>query len=79
VSATADAGPGDHLAAIEAALTLAEKMRAHELAAQRPTAELRHWYAELLRMSVPEAVAKIRAELARSDAGPRATKKGGVS
>jgi hypothetical protein len=78
-SATADADPGHHLAAIEAALTLAEKMRAHELAAQRPAAELRRWYAELLRLSVPDAVAKIRAELARSDADPRATKTGGAS
>jgi hypothetical protein len=78
-SATADADPGHHLAAIEAALTLAEKMRAHELAAQRPAAELRRWYAELLRLSVPDAVAKIRAELARSDADPRTTKTGGAS
>jgi hypothetical protein len=54
-------------------------MRAHELAAQRPAAELRRWYAELLGLSVPDAVAKIRAELARSDADPRATKKGGAS
>jgi hypothetical protein len=77
--ATADAHPGDHLAAIEAVLTLAEKMRAHELAAQRPAAELRRWYAELLGLSVPDAVAKIRAELARSDADARATKKGGAS
>ena len=78
-SATADPDPGDHLAAIEAALTLAEKMRAHELAAQWPAAELRRWYAELLRLSVPDAVAKIRAELVRNDADPRATKKGGAS
>ncbi|HEU4728560.1 MAG TPA: hypothetical protein VFT22_11735 [Kofleriaceae bacterium] len=78
-AATADADPGKHLAAIEAALTLAEKMRAHELAAQRPAAELRRWYAELLRLSVPEAVARIRAELARSDADTRSTKKGGAS
>jgi hypothetical protein len=76
---TADTDPGHHLAAIEAVLTLAEKMRAHELAAQRPAAELRRWYAELLGLSVPDAVAKILAELARSDADPRATKKGGAS
>ena len=78
-SATAEAYAGQHLAAIEAALTLAEKMRAHELASQRPIAELRRWYAELLRLSVPDAVAKIRAELARIDRDSRATKKGDVS
>jgi hypothetical protein len=78
-SATAEADAGQHLAAIEAALTLPEKMRAHELASQRPIAELRRWYAELLRLSVPDAVAKIRAELALRDSDPHATKKGGVS
>ena len=52
-----------HFQAIEDALTLAEKMRAHELAAQRPAAELRAWYAELREMSVPDAVAKLRTEL----------------
>jgi hypothetical protein len=66
-----------HFRAIEAGLTLAERMRAHELAAQRPSAELARWYAELLRLSVPDAVAKIRAELVRSDGNPT-TKKGDV-
>lgn len=68
-----------HFQAIEDALTLAEKMRAHELAAQRPTAELRRWYADLVALSVPDAVAKIRAELARSGSGSPSTTKGGVS
>jgi len=76
---TAETDAGKHFQAIEAALTLAEKMRAHELATQRPVAELRAWYADLLRRSVPDAVAKIRAELAASDSNPTTTKKGGVS
>ncbi|TMQ13374.1 MAG: hypothetical protein E6J90_26740 [Deltaproteobacteria bacterium] len=76
---TLDADSVAHFQAIDDALTLAEKMRAHELAAQRPAAELRRWYAELVELSVPEAVAKIRAELARSDSDSQSTKKGGVS
>ncbi|HZJ64306.1 MAG TPA: hypothetical protein VFD36_12370, partial [Kofleriaceae bacterium] len=67
-----------HFQAIEDALTLAEKMRANELAAQRPAAELRRWYADLVQLSVPEAVEKIRAELARSDSDS-SSKKGGAS
>jgi hypothetical protein len=59
-------------------------MRANELAAQRPASELRRWYAELVALSVPEAVTKIRAELARSDGDSPSTDshsptKGGVS
>jgi len=76
---TFDADALAHFRAIEEALTLAERMRANELAAQRPAAELRRWYAELVKLSVPEAVAKIRAELARSDSDSQSTKKGGVS
>jgi len=76
---TFDADALAHFRAIEEALTLAERMRANELAAQRPAAELRRWYAELVKLSVPEAVAKIRAELARSDNDSHSTEKGGVS
>jgi hypothetical protein len=72
---TFDADALAHFRAIEEALTLAERMRANELAAQRPAAELRRWYAELVKLSVPEAVAKIRAELARSDSDSQSTKK----
>jgi hypothetical protein len=76
---TFDADALAHFRAIEEALTLAERMRANELAAQRPAAELRRWYAELVTLSVPEAVAKIRAELVRSDSDSPSTEKGGVS
>jgi hypothetical protein len=76
---TFDADALAHFRAIEEALTLAERMRANELAAQQPAAELRRWYAELVKLSVPEAVAKIRAELARSDSDSHSTEKGGVS
>jgi hypothetical protein len=78
---TFDADALAHFRAIEEALTLAERMRANELAAQRPAAELRRWYAELVKLPVPEAVAKLRAELARSDSDSdsQSTKKGGVS
>ncbi|HEX7836715.1 MAG TPA: hypothetical protein VF469_04580, partial [Kofleriaceae bacterium] len=68
-----------HFAAIQNALTLTEKMRAHELAAHRPAAELRAWIAELVQLPVPEAVAKIRAALATADRDPRLAKNGGVS
>ena len=66
-----------HFQAIEDALTLAERMRAHELAAQRPAAELRAWYAELRAMSVPDAIARLRAELEPTHQD--AMKDGGVS
>jgi hypothetical protein len=75
---TTETDAGKHFQAIDAALTLAEKMRAHELAAQRPVAELRRWYADLLRLSVPDAVAKIRAELTHRNPDSNA-KKGDVS
>jgi hypothetical protein len=55
-----------HFKAIEDALTFGERMRAHELVAQRPVSELRRWYAELREISVPDAVDQIRAELAHS-------------
>lgn len=76
---TSETDAAKHFQTIEAALTLAEKMRAHEVAAQRPVAELRRWYADLLRLSVPDAVAKIRAELAQCDGDLTVTKKGDVS
>jgi hypothetical protein len=66
-------------AAIQSALTLAEKMRAHELATQLSAAELRTWITELVQLPVPEAVAKIRAALAIADRDPRLPKNGGVS
>jgi hypothetical protein len=75
---TLDAGSLAHFHAIVDALTLAEKMRANELAAQRPAAELRRWYADLIQLSVPEAIAKIRAELARSDSDSESINKGDV-
>lgn len=76
---THDAESLAHFQAIEDALTLAEKMRAHELASRRPAAELRRWYAELVELSVPDAVAKIRTELARSATDSHSTTKGGAS
>jgi hypothetical protein len=81
---TLDGNSLAHFQAIDDALTLGEKMRANELAAQRPASELRRWYAELVALSVLEAVEKIRAELARSDGDSPSTDshspmKGGVS
>ncbi len=38
-------------------------MRAHELAAQLPPAELRVWYAELVELPVSEAVAKYKSNV----------------
>src|SRR5262249_36816634 len=76
---TLDAESLAHFQAIEDALTFAEKMRAHELAARLPATELRRWYAELVGLWVPEAVAKVRAELARPDNDVRSTQKGDVS
>ena len=78
---TLDEASLTHFKAIEDALTLAEKMRAHELAAQRSGADLRAWYAELRAMSAPDAIAKVRAELelAHTTPAPHASKDGGVS
>lgn len=76
---TLDADALAHFAVIEDVLTLAERMRVQELASQRTDAELRRWYAELVALSIPDAIAKIRAELARSDSQGPSTTKGDVS
>jgi hypothetical protein len=49
-----------HFAAIQGALTFREGMLARALAAELSPAELRTWLTELVALSVPEAVAKIR-------------------
>jgi hypothetical protein len=67
-----------HFEAIQRVLTLAERMRVHELAAQRPASELRAWIGALAKLPVPEAVARLRAALAASDSARDATN-GGVS
>lgn len=74
-----------HFMAINAALTFAERMRVFELGARLSPAELRAWIATLTPLSVPEAVAKVRAALAFADAATaangnaHAAKQGGVS
>jgi hypothetical protein len=68
-----------HFQAIEDALTFAERMRAHELAAQRPPAELRAWFSALAQLPVTDAVAKIRAALAATDDTSRKVTTGGES
>ena len=62
-----DAAAHAHFNAIERALTLAERMRMHEIAAQRPASELRAWIDELANVPVPEAVARLRTALAMAD------------
>jgi hypothetical protein len=57
-----------HFGAIQAALTLREGMLARALAAELSPSDLRTWFAELQTLSVPDAVAKIRAVL-RPDTG----------
>ena len=57
-----------HFGAIQAALTLREGMLARALAAELSPADLRTWFAELQMLSVPDAVAKVRAVLG-PDAG----------
>jgi len=52
-----------HFAAIQGALTFREGMLARALAAELSPAEVRTWFAELQTLSVPEAVARIRAVL----------------
>jgi hypothetical protein len=52
-----------HFAAIQGALTFREGMLARALAAELSPAEMRTWLTELQTLSVPEAVAKIRAVL----------------
>lgn len=59
-----DAAAQAHFQAIQGALTFAERMRVHELAAQRPASELRAWTAAMLKLSIPDAVAKVRELLA---------------
>jgi hypothetical protein len=58
-----------HFAAIQGALTFREGMLARALAADLSSSELRAWLAELRTLSVPEAVAKIRAVLGPDDSG----------
>jgi hypothetical protein len=64
---------------IDAALTLAERMRVVELGARLSPAELRGWVAELTALPVPDALAKIRAALAAADDTANLGRKGGVS
>jgi hypothetical protein len=52
-----------HFVAIQGALTLQESMLARALAAELSSAERNRWLAELRTLSVPEAVARIRAIL----------------
>ncbi len=52
-----------HFAAIQSALTFQEGMLARAMAAELTPAELRTWLADLRELSVPDAVAKIRAVL----------------
>jgi hypothetical protein len=52
-----------HFAAIQGALTFREGMLARALAAELSPAEMRTWLTELQTLSVPEAVARIRAVL----------------
>ncbi len=68
-----------HFAAINAALTFAERLRVFELGAQLSPSELRGWIAALMPLSVPEAVATIRAALAKADSATHKATKGGVS
>ena len=68
-----------HFQAIDAALTLAERMRVFEAAARFSPTELRQWVQDLTVLPVPEAVAKVRAALAVMDRAAPSTTKGGVS
>jgi len=56
-----------HFAAIQGALTFREGMLARALAAELSPAEMRTWLTELQTLSVPEAVARIRAVLGSDD------------
>jgi len=60
---TLDPAALTQFAAIQAALTLQESMLARALVAELTPAELRAWLSELRELSVPDAVAKIRAVL----------------
>jgi len=64
-----------HFVAIQGALTFREGMLARALAAELSPPEMRAWLAELRRLSVPDAVAKIREVLGADDSGNT----GGVS
>jgi hypothetical protein len=76
---TLDAAALAHFDAIQRALTLAERMRVHEIAAQRPASELRAWIVELAKLPVPDAVTRLRAALAAADSTARTAPRGGVS
>jgi hypothetical protein len=65
--------------AIDAALTLAERLRVYELGARLSPAELRAWITELTALPVPDAIAKIRAALVAADSASHPAAKGGVS
>lgn len=52
-----------HFIAIQAQLTSEESALAREVAQQLEPAELRQWFEELSKLSIPDAVAKIRANI----------------
>ena len=58
-----------HFIAIQSALTPAEAALARQIAAELSPKEMRAWFAELSALSVPDAVAKIRAFVGQSKAG----------
>jgi hypothetical protein len=60
---TIDQADMAHFAAILNALSLRERMYAHEIAAELTPNELRSWIAELKQLSVADAVTKIRVVL----------------
>lgn len=60
---TVDSAAQVHFGAIQRALTSRESMLVRALAAELSPAELRAWFSELQRLSVPAAVAKVRAVL----------------
>jgi hypothetical protein len=61
-----------HLGAIQAGLSEQEQALAQALIGKFGPAELRGWLAELTALSVPDAIAEIRAVLGTKDAGPPA-------
>jgi hypothetical protein len=67
---TLDAADLAHFRTIAQALSFREQMLMHEVAAQRSAAELRSWVAAMLKLSIPEAVAKVRELVAILDAAP---------
>jgi hypothetical protein len=79
VDANAELPPPDpkmmsHFVSIQAALKPEEAALARQVAAELSPAEMRAWFAELSALSVPDAVAKIRAFI-----GEEPTKPGGAS